>query len=163
MNLRRTLLAGALCSALALGTAWAQVQLGYKNLLGTEVMEASTGGPGGQSFYLNISQIRNTTGYLLTTLATGSLTATTNSNRYIFTAALSGGITLNTPPTAALAPFDGEMIEVVNGTGSNFTQTITLTASAGQTVNSGAVATLSAGTSAEWQFAASTNTWYRLR
>lgn len=149
------LLAGAVGGALG--------QAGWYQIIsptGAELVQALVNASAYQN-YVTINQIRNTTGYLLTSVATGSLTATTNANRYIFTAALSGGVTLTTPATTALA--DGEMIEVVNGTGSAFTQTITLTAASGQTVNSGAVATLAAGSSAEWQYAASTTTWYRLR
>lgn len=133
-------------------------QLSPSGLSGPESWTCSAGFQG-PSFFCTTNLMRNTTGYQLQTATTGTLTASVNAVRNIFTAALTGSVTLNTPP----APLDGEMLEIVNGTGLAFTQTITLTASAGQTVNSGAVATLAAGASGEWQYSASTTTWYRLR
>ena len=120
-------------------------------------------GAGGPSLFVPVAELRNATGYLTTTTATGTTPAATTSGnlaaRVLYTAALSGGVTHNTPT----APFDGQMLEIVNGTGSAFTQTITLTASAGQTVNSGAVATLAAGSSAEWMYIVASTTWFRVR
>lgn len=116
-------------------------------------------GPGGTGLFINLAQVRNATAGVTTTTATGTFTSTNLMNRVIYTAALSGAVTHNTPTN----PFDGEMMEIVNGTGLAFTQTITFTATGTQTVNSGALATLAAGASGEWQYIASTNTWYRIR
>jgi len=147
--------------ALALMVPWAALAqpLSPNALTGSETWTCAVGGPQGPSTFCTANLLRNTVGYVTTATATGTVTATTSAVRYIFTAALTGGITLNTPAT----PFDGEMIEVANGTGSAFTQTITLTGVGGQTVNSGAVATLAASGSAEWMYAAANTTWYRMR
>jgi len=148
---------GAAFAALLGGVGLAQ-QLSPLSLTGNESWVASVGGPQGNSFFLTVSQLRNTAGYVNTTTATGTLLANTNAARYIFTAALTGSVVLTTPAQ----PFDGEMLEIINGTASNFTQTITLTANTGQTVNSGAV-TLNTVSSAEWQYVLPSLTWFRLR
>jgi hypothetical protein len=151
-------LALALAAAAFAAPALAQ-PLSPSGLTGNENWSCATGGPGGPSVFCTANLMRNTTGYQLTSTATGAITLPNTVVRTIFTSALSGGVTATTPA----APFDGEMLEVANGTGLAFTQTITLTAASGQTVNSGAVATLAAGGSAEWQYSASNTTWYRLR
>lgn len=126
---------------------------------GNETLNVAIGGPGGTGTIINIAQLRNATAATLTATATGTFAATNLMNRIYFTAALSGAVSVTTPTN----PYDGEMLEIVNGFGTAFTQTITLTASSGQTVNGGAVPTLAATASAEWQYVASTTTWYRLR
>jgi len=157
MRVLKSFFAGVALAALA--TFALSQALTPTGLTGSEVWSVAIGGPGGPSVFASTNLMRNTTGYQLLSTTTGTITLPTSAVRTIFTAALTGGITANTPT----APLDGEMLEVVNGTGLAFTQTITLTASGSQTVNSGAVATLAAGASAEWQYAASTTTWYRLR
>jgi hypothetical protein len=164
MSRLRTLAAGAVFCALAfIAGAFAQTGIISLTLTGKEVVVAATGGPGGPSIFVPIEELRGAAGYATTTTATGTTPAAITSNnantRVYYTAALSGGVTHNSPP----APYDGQMLEIVNGTGSAFTQTITLTASGTQTVNSGAVATLAAGSSAEWQYNATTTTWLRVR
>jgi len=164
MTKLRALLAGVVIAALAfIGGLYAQVGITSTTLTGNEVAVFAVGGPGGPSLFIPVAELRNATGYLTTTTATGTTPAATTSGnlaaRILYTAALSGGVTHNSPT----APFDGQMLEIVNGTGSNFTQTITLTASAGQTVNSGAVATLAAGSSAEWMYVVASTTWFRVR
>jgi hypothetical protein len=153
----KALLAGAVV-ALAFGSGlWAQ-SLSPTGLTGLEVWSCATGGPGGPSVFCNTSLMRNTAGYTLVTVTTGTVTATTQSVRYIYTGAYGTGA-LNTPAI----PFDGQMLEIINGTGSNFVGTITLTAVGTQTVNNGGVTNLTAGSSKEWQYVLSTNTWYSLR
>ncbi len=148
---------GAAFAALLGGVALTQ-QLSPLSLTGNESWVASVGGPQGNSFFLTVSEIRNTTGYLNSVQTTGTLLGTTNSARYFFGAALTGPIVLTTPAQ----PFDGEMLEIINATASNFTQTITLTANTGQTVNLGAV-TLNAASSVEWQYILPSLTWFRVR
>lgn len=148
---------GAAFAALLAGVGLAQT-LSTLQLTGNESWVASIGGPQGNSFFLTVSEVRNTAGYLTTPIPSGTVLANTNAARYIFTAALTGAVTITTPAQ----PFDGEMLEAVNGTGSNFSQTITLTANTGQTVNSGAV-TLQAASSTEWQYVLPSLTWFRLR
>ncbi len=150
-------LGAAFAALLGIGGLLAQ-SLSPLSLTGTESWVASIGGPQGNSIFLTVSEIRNTTGYVNTTVATGNLLANTNGARYFFTAALTGAVTLTTPAQ----PFDGELLEIINGTASNFTQSITLTANTGQTVNVGAV-TLNAASSAEWQYITPSLTWFRLR
>jgi hypothetical protein len=154
---KRALLAGAVIAALAAG-AMAQ-QLSSITLTGNEVVTAALGGPGGSSIFVPISQLRNAQGATTTALTTGTINLTTATATLITTAAVSGALTLNTPT----APWDGEIFELANGSGSANTATVTLTASTGQTVNGGAVATQASQASAEWRYVAATTTWYRLR
>lgn len=151
-------LGAAFAALLGAGGLLAQ-SLSPLGLTGDESWVASIGGPQGNSIFLTVSELRNTTGYRNTTVATGNFQAVTGAARYIFTAALTGAVTVTTPAQ----PFDGEMLELANGTASQFTQTITLTAAAGQTVNSGTVLTMTAASSAEWQYATPSLTWFRLR
>lgn len=152
-----------LALALASGYALGQSGIISTTLTGNEVIVAAIGGPGGPSIFVPVAELRNVTGYATTTTATGttpaSVTAGNNATRVFYTAALTGSVTHNTPT----APFDGQMLEIVNGTGSNFTQTITLTASGTQTVNSGSATNLNAGASQEWQYIAGSTTWFRIR
>lgn len=156
----RDMMVGAATAALTGGLValWAQ-PLVPTSWTGNEVLLVQLGGPGGTGSFITLAQMRNATAAVLTATATGAFQATNLMNRIYFTAALTGPVTVNTPTN----PYDGEMIELVNGFGTAFTQTITLTASTGQTVNAGAVATLAASASAEWQYVASTTTWYRIR
>jgi hypothetical protein len=160
---RYWLMTVGLLAVVAGGYAWAQGIIPLASPVGTELLTvyplAPGGGLGGGQAQININQIRNATGYQLSSLTSGALTLPTSTNRLILTAVVSGALAVTTPAS----PFDGEMVEIVNGSGSAFTATVTLTANSGQTVNSGAVATLAANASAEWQYVSSTTTWYRLR
>jgi len=162
-KLRAILAGAAIALASFIGGVFAQTGITSQTLTGNEAIVMAIGGPGGPSLFTTVAQLRNSTGYATTTTATGTtpaaVTANNLSTRVFYTAALTGAVTHNTPT----APFDGQMLEVVNGTGSAFTQTITLTASGSQTVNSGAVATLAAGSSAEWQYVTASTTWFRIR
>lgn len=147
------------------GYAVSQSGLISTTLTGNETWQIAIGGPGGPGIFTNAAQMRNTTGYAYVTAINGTVNANTLANRYIFVSALTGNVTLNTPTS----PYDGEMIEVVNGTASNFASNIVLTASAGQTVNSGTATNLATAASQEYQYVATTvsnivvNTWFRLR
>lgn len=144
--------------ALAAALAWAQ-PLVPNSWTGNEIFEVQLGGPGGTAAFIQMAQVRNATAAVIAGITTGTFNSTNLMNRIIFGAALTGAVTLNTPPN----PFDGEMMEVVNGTGVAFTFTITVTASSGQTVNSGALATLAPNSSGEFQYVLATTTWYRIR
>lgn len=116
----------------------------------------------GSGSQISLAQTRNATAATVTATVTGTLATTNVQNRVIFGTALTGTVTLNTPTN----PYDGEMMEVVNGTNAAFTQTITFAPSAGQSLiptASGALATLAAGASGEFQYVAATATWYRIR
>ena len=157
-RLHKWALGAAFAALLGLGGIAVSQQLSPLSLTGTESWVASVGGPQGNSFFLTVSEVRNTTGYKNTVQASGTILGTTDSARYFFATALTGPIVLTTPAF----PFDGEMLEVINATASNFTQTITLTANTGQTVNLGAV-TLNAASSVEWQYILPSLTWFRVR
>ena len=148
---------GAAFAVLLGGVALTQ-SLSPLGLTGDESWVASIGGPQGNSIFLTVSELRNTTGYRNIVQTTGTIQATTGAARYFFGAALTGPIVLTTPAQ----PFDGEMLEVINATALAFTQTITLTANTGQTVNAGAVTVLTAS-SAEWQYILPSLTWFRVR
>lgn len=148
-----------LALALASGFALGQSGLISTTLTGNEVIVAAIGGPGGPSIFIPTAEIRNAQGVATTALTSGTINLSANNADLITTAQVTGAMTLNTPST----PWDGEIFELVNGSGSNNTATITLTASGTQTVNGGAVATQANQASAEWRYVQATTTWYRLR
>jgi hypothetical protein len=152
--------AGAVLSALAfVGWLAAQPAITSQTLTGLEAWPVAIGGPGGPSIFVTSGQIRNSQGVSTTALATGTISLANTTATLITTAIVSGALTVNTPTL----PFDGEILEIANGSGSNNTATITLTASGTQTVNGGAVATQASQASAEWRYVLATTTWYRLR
>jgi len=156
MRRRTAWFLGAAVAALGATLAIGQ-QLTPSGLSGNETWQVGTGGPGGTSIFVTANHMRNTQSYQLTSQATGAITATPNVVEYIFTAALSGAVTLTAPAT----PYDGQRLLVTNGTGAAFTQTITLTAATGQTVVNGACATEAVGASCAWIYTATGTTWYR--
>lgn len=158
MTKLRALLAGAVIAALAVG-AYAQSGLIFNTLTGNETWVASVGGPQGSSFYLSTGQVMNSQGIVTSALTSGSLTMPNTAADLITTAAVSGALTVTAPAN----PWNGEIFELINGSGSANTATVTFTAASGQTVNSGAVATQAATSSAEWRYVVATTTWYRLR
>lgn len=147
----------ALAFCIGAAAAFAQT-LAPTSLTGNEAWSCAIGGPQGPSQFCTANLMRNTAGYQTSSATTATQVGVVSAVRYIYTAAVTS-ISL----TAPASPLDGEMLEIVNGTGSNFVGYSNLIAAAGQTVNSGAVGNLSANTSAEWQYANSTTTWYRLR
>src|SRR5262249_15294267 len=96
------------------------------------------------------------------TCCSGNVTIPNNTNRYILTAQPTAG-TLFLPASPV---FDGSMIEVANGTAAAFsTNAVTVNPNTGQTLVGGnvTITTLGAGSSNEFQYSLSNNTWYRLR
>jgi hypothetical protein len=155
--MKRYLLAGAAALALVAGVAVGQ-QLTSQTLTGNEVILLQVG-IGGTGFYAPTSQMRNSQGVQTTALASGALTVPVTTATLITTAQVTGALAITAPAT----PWDGEIFELVNGSGSNNTATVTFTAATGQTVNGGAVATQANQTSAEWRFVLASTTWFRLR
>ncbi len=156
----RAILAGMVIGVLAFTVGvWAQTALTSISLTGNEVMVAAIGGPGGPSLFIPVAELRNATGYQTTALASGTITITTNTARLVTTAQVTGALTVNAPAT----PWDGEMFELANASGSNNTATVTFTAAAGQTVTGGGIATQTASTSNEWMYVLSTTTWIKIR
>jgi hypothetical protein len=155
----KRLLLAASALAVVVSLAWAQVFTGA--LTGSELVNITlTNGSGAQ---IPLGQLTGVAGIGTTAVATGTITATNAVSTLVQTAALTGALTINTP----LAPSNGQIFTYSNGTGSALTQTATFTAnpaaSPAQTVQSGAVATLAAASSAEWQYNTATTTWYRIR
>ena len=153
----KRLLIGLGVAAIA-ATAWAQITLGP--FLGTELFNITLGS--GSGAQITMAQVRNATAITVTNVTTGTVAAVVTQNRIVFGTALTGTVTVNTP----LAPYDGEMMEIVNGTNAAFTFTITFAPSPGQSLlpaASGALATLAAGASGEFQYSSVTATWYRIR
>lgn len=157
----RALMAGVVIAALAsIGVLWAQ-GVTPTTLNGNEVIVAAIGGPGGPSTFVSTGQLRNSTGYVTTTV-TGSTTIPNNTNRYIITAQPS----VATVSLPASPVFDGSMIEVVNGTAAAFaTNAVTVNPNTGQTLVGGniTITTLAAGASVEVIYSLPNNTWYRVR
>ena len=166
MNLKRKLALGGV-ALLIPGAALAQAQLGYKTFLGTETIEMTTGGPGGQSFYATVTQLRNTTGYQLLAAATGTIAPSAAVDNLLINTQPTGTTTINTPLNSSTLPLsDAQLFAVCNVTGSAWsTNTVTLAAAAGQTISGGSVTitTLAAHTCVEFQYVLSTTTWYQIR
>lgn len=155
--MRKLLLGAALAWGLIAPIAAQQIT--NPAISGTNTLDTSIGGPGGQTQETTVAQLRNAQGVQLTALTGGSLTLSTNTASLITTAIVATAFTVTTPAV----PFDGEIFELINGSGSANTATVTLTAATGQTVNAGAIATQAASSSAEWRYVLSTKTWYRVR
>jgi hypothetical protein len=163
--IRRHLIACAVLAAgiAAAGYAWAQSAGGYPiaSPAGTEQIKVYSG----SSPVINtvtINQLRNATGYMLTSTAAGAVSPamTLAADNVIFTAALTGAVSLPLPAS----PPDGYIMSVVNGTSAAFTQTVTLSTTDGSTfANGNTAASLAAAGSQEWQYAAASKIWYRMR
>jgi hypothetical protein len=134
-------------------------------LAGTENWQIEQGGPGGEGFYTSTAQMRNCTGILVVANAnSGTIVWPSGAgivNAYstiVFTVA-SVSATLNLPAT----PLDGQIVELINGSAGAFTQ-LTFAQTDGSTlVGTATTGALAIGASAEWRYAASNNTWYRVR
>jgi len=155
----RTLLVGAIL-ALAFTCGVLAQQLTSRNLLGSEVVVVELGGPGGGSQFVTIAQLRNATGVATTAQTSGTLSSLTNTtaSTLVFTAASASTI-VNLPAT----PWDGEIFEIVNGSVGTFTQCTVNVTDGSTLVGLTTTGALTAGTSAEWRYVLSTNSWYRIR
>jgi hypothetical protein len=157
----------AVCAAalVAIGVALAQGIVALTSPTGAELVYVlpiqANGQPGAVQAQVSINQLRNTTGYQVSSSASGTLSPTTAVDNLIFTSALTGGVTVNLPAS----PPDGYIFSVVNGTGSAFTgQTITVATTDGSTIANGSTAaSLGAASSQEWQYTAASQIWYRMR
>lgn len=153
---------GIIGSVLILGgLAYAQVPaLFLTTMTGTEQIDVRVPSTGGVVISPRIttitsSNLRDTSGYqIVTQAATNVLTANSNISILAFTGATSGTATITFAPT----PFDGQRLLVFTVAG--FTS-LTMTANAGQTVNSSPTS-LAANSSAEFVYQASTLTWFRI-
>lgn len=178
--MRKYLLGGIAALGLIGASVWAlQAQIGgivADTLTGRECWNATQfannqGFGAGPGLFICSFLTQNSQGITTTTTATGAVNATLlGGSDYIFTAALTGGITFNLPPMPVP---NGWIVEIVNGTASNFTQTITVTPATGETVvGSTSLVNITAGASNEYRFAVTTTNnqgvatagvWYQLR
>lgn len=162
MHILRSLYTWAIAAAIVFSLGvWALAQTGLtsRTLTGNEAWPVGIGGPQGPSIFVTTAQIRNSQGPTTTASTSGTLsTLTTSTASLVFTAA-SVSTTVNLPAT----PYDGEIFEVINGSGGAFTQ-CTVAATDGSTIVNGATTgALAAGASAEWRYVLSTTSWYRMR
>lgn len=158
--MKKLLAATVLAFCLGLGISWGQGQLISTTLNGNETWVMALGGPGGPSLFTNSAQMRNSQGVSVIAATSGSVQLGNNIGDIIFGATVSGALTVSSPSI----PWDGEIFEIINGSGSNNTATVTFTAqNASQTVVAGGVATLANQSSAEWRYSQASATWFRLR
>lgn len=167
MRFKRTLLAGALIGAFAIGAIAQQVT--QDNISGNECWNVGQG-PGGPGSYLCANTLRNSTAKVATTLTTasntfgvGALATLTDGGNVLITAQPVLTTTLIAP--ANPAP-DGAISAFCNVTGNAFaTTSIGFAANTGQSVGAGTVTlnNLGANTCLYFQFNRSNTTWYRIQ
>ena len=136
--------------------------------LGTTVLTSPTGneiitlaGTGPQIQSVNLNQVRNATGYALVAAGTTVATQLTNAQDNVIT---TGAITtwnVNLP----LAPGDGQQVNISCSGGTATTLNVAATLPTGVAIVGTANPTCTSGgtTGAEYTYALSTNTWYRIR
>jgi hypothetical protein len=109
---------------------------------------------------ITTNTLRNTTGYLISTLATGTLVTTTATDNLLLTGTVTT-LTVDVPPS----PGDGALFSINNVTTSNFSGTITVASTDSSTFvpTSPTITNLAAQTSQEWQYTAASKIWYRIR
>lgn len=147
------MLAGAVTAAMG-QAGWLQIV----SPTGAELIQVLLNGSAVQN-YVNLNQVRNSTGYQLSATATGTVTTTLGTDNLILTGSVTT-LTVNLPPS----PEDGQLFSLNNGTSSNFTGTITVATTDGSTIANGATAVnLGSAGSQEWQFTIGSKVWYRLR
>lgn len=147
------LLLGAIGAALG-QAGWLQIT----SPTGAELIPAFVNASAGQN-YLTLNQVRNSTGYVLSALTSGTLVTTVGVDNVILTGAV-GTLTVDLPPS----PEDGQLFSLNNGTSSNFTGTITVATTDSSTIANGATAVnLGSAGSQEWQYTSGSKVWYRLR
>ena len=156
---------GGLTALLLCGAALAQIAgLVPSSFTGNEVAVVAVNGPGSESEYATSGMFRNTTGGIIQSATTGTLTwpgnnATAQYSTIVYTGT-SASVTQNLPAK----PFDGQVVELVNGTSGNITLTTAVTDSATQTPSPCLSAvTVSANTSKQMYYLKSTTTWYLMR
>lgn len=144
---------------LCLGVAaYGQNQITNRTMTGNEVIVAAQGGPGGPSIFVTTGQLRNGMNMTTTATTSGTIAVTAAQSGLVSTAA-SVSLTVDLPPQ----PFDGQTFEWVNGSGGAFTAGTVATTDGSTIVNGTAMGTAGAGTSKEWRYVLSTNSWYAMR
>jgi hypothetical protein len=162
----KKLLLGIGALGLLIGVAIAQVpNLALVSPTGTEqinVLVPSTGTivTNPQIQTVTINQVRNTTGYQISSATTGTIVTTTATDNLLLTGAVTTA-TIDVPPS----PPDGALFSITNATTSNFSGTITIasTDSSSFIPTSPSISNLAQQTGQEWQYVKSSTTWYRVR
>ena len=157
MNIKQLLL-GAVAGVAFAASASAQ-QVVPNTLSGNECWNAGQG-PGGTSIgFMCAYLIRNGAAQTIIT-GTGAVTTLTTPQQstLMWHGAAPTTWTITTPAT----PFDGQILTI--GTDTTLTTIVTLTANTNQTLSSAFTAqTLTATSSAEYQYNLASTVWYRLR
>jgi len=165
MKLKAKLLLGAALALGLAGAALSQSGIISTTLTGNEVVVCAIGGPGGPSIFCPVAELRNTTGYQNLSTASNSNVSPTNLVNSLLVSIQQGASPTNifTP----FPPYDAELFQVCNVTNGNFATTpMTLNASAGSSMATGAVTTLTtlnARVCDEYQYVAPVTTWYQIR
>ena len=141
---------------------WAQTgpMITSNTIAGTNTINTSIAGPGGQIQPTTVAQLRNATSLKIFASVTGNpvYTATTNDSTLYWVGTAPTTWTITTPAK----PFDGEVLTIATDT--TLTSMVTLTANTGQSLNSAySNVTLTAKTSVEFQYSVATTKWYELR
>jgi len=159
---RLTLLAGAICFALA-GAAIAQSVV-QDDLSGNEAWNAGQG-PGGPGSFITSNLVRNSVAKVLNattgTFGSGALAALSEGGLVIFTSQPLATTTLTLPPNPVT---DGARAGFCNAAAANFATTaISFITSTGQTLATLSITALTATSCVEVVFNRATTTWYRIR
>ena len=153
----KVLLALALAALAALAAAQT---LGSRSLTGNEVVEVAVGGAGGTAIYVPVSQLRGGVTAALTSQATGTLTPVmTNAQGLLISTTASTSLTVQLP----LNPYDGQAFVWTNGSAGAFTAGTIAVADGSTIVGTTAAGTLAVGSSIQFVYILSTNTWYKVR
>ena len=155
--MKRLLWVFALIGALA-APVFAQSVV-QNQLSGNEVWSAAQG-PGGQSFWLSMQSVRNSRAI---TTVSGSGAATTAMTAQQATLMWTGAAPTTWAVTLPPAPVvDGAIVTL--GTATTLTTNVTVTAGSGTSLAAAySSQTITAGTSAQWQYNNANTTWYRIR
>lgn len=165
---KRLLLASAavVCATAVLAQVTNLVPTAFSGL---ETFVAAVQGPASESEFVTSGMLRNTTGGIVSTATTGTIAWPTTSiggipappaqySTIVYTGT-NPTITQDLPPN----PFDGEIVELVASTTSSGTVTIATTDGSSLVPSSPTFATPTGGTSTQFYYLKSTNTWYRMR
>jgi hypothetical protein len=156
LRLLAFLAAGALLGTI--GFALAQGSYQIVSPSGSEQVQVNNPASAVNNFVL-LNTIRNTTGYQLSSSTTGTIAINANVDNLILT----GAVTTATVDLPASPP-DASIVSINNGHGTVFSGTITVASTDSSTiVGSVSLTNLAASSGAEYQYVASSTTWYRLR
>lgn len=163
-NRLKWLLGGVLALAIG-GLAFAQVSTLFSfTLSGNETWAVANSGPGGSSFFTNVSQMRNTTGYQLQTVGGTTINTNLGTNNNAAKLLLSGTSITTWNIGLATNPYDGQLFEVACNGGTATTVSIAATS---QTIVGTTFTTCgnggAASQTAEWLFSLVNTTWNRVQ